>query len=947
MQSELTNEAAREAGPLCLSGVLRDECIALDGSAPPFDPQATESARLKAIIGHVDQFCAARSALCLSGGGIRSATFAFGVIQRLAQAGLLTKFDFLSSVSGGGYLGSFLSAWAKAHPDRQAGVEKDLASVSNRPIEEPEPKPVRHLRRFSNYVAPSLGLFSADTWTLVATALRNLFLNWSVLVVGMAAVLVIPWFGLLGVLGIPTSGQLFILLGMAFLCFAVASGYPGLDLPSFENCGLKQRWFLGFWLAPLFLGIICLVTCWAGVTNGNPRSLILMAMPEAVMLIRCFFVLAGLLGILLAMGIAVWRKRKTLRAYVPALRFRRTLFVALLTIAFFAYPIPYFIQVIALKLFPAPAGSAVKYMMLAPALLLFAFATLNALFVGLTSRCFDDDDREWWARAAGWLGAVILGWLAVHALLFYAPMLLETLSAQGQTAIAASGGILGYLCARIGSSGGTSVFLRNNSQAIKTAALSLAAFIFFAMLACGISRALDAGFFNASLLDAVPAEELGDREAWLALLPGNRAQLLREAASAAQHFDLSLPAVVAPSAFQHFGLLLSFPEFYWKFADRIFVCFAALVGIAGFMGFFVNVNRFSLHASYRNRLVRCYLGAARADVRDPHPFTGFDPQDNFQLCQLCAGRPLHLINMTLNLVNTKELAWQERQADSFTATRLHVGNARLGYRSASEYASGVTLGTVMAISGAAANPNQGYHSSPLVTFLMTLFNLRLGWWLGNPARDSWLGRVFGRLEPWRLRGPGHALPPLFAEALGLTSDRRPYINLSDGGHFENLGLYEMVRRRCRFIVVIDAEQDTDYSFEGLGNAVRKIRIDMGVRITFEGLGSVSKAIEAARRNCWAFGTIHYGESTPGVSNGRLLYIKPLLRDDEPTDVINYARNNGDFPHETTGDQFFSESQFESYRSLGWHQMDRLIDGRTVATIVDLFATPAVSSDGGK
>ncbi|MEO8351991.1 MAG: patatin-like phospholipase family protein, partial [Chthoniobacteraceae bacterium] len=399
MQSETTNEAAREARLQCLSGVLRDECVALDRTAPSFDPEGTESERLRAIVAHIDQHCPERSALCLSGGGIRSATFGFGVIQRLAQAGLLTKFDFLSSVSGGGYLGSFLSAWAKTHPNGQAGVERELAGVSDRPIEEPEPKPVRHLRRFSNYVSPTLGLFSADTWALIATALRNLFLNWSVLVVGIAALLVIPWFGLLGVLGVPTSGQLFLLLGLAILCFAVASGYPGLDLPSFENYGLRQRWFLGFWLAPLFLGIICLVTCWAGVTNGNPSSLIVMAMPEAVVLIRCFFVMAGLLGIVLAMGITLVRKRKTLRAYVPTLRLRRTIFVALVTIAFFAYPIPYFIQLIALKLFPAPAGSAVQYMMLAPALLLLAFATLNALFVGLTSRCFDDDDREWWARA--------------------------------------------------------------------------------------------------------------------------------------------------------------------------------------------------------------------------------------------------------------------------------------------------------------------------------------------------------------------------------------------------------------------------------------------------------------------------------------------------------------------------------------------------------------------
>src|SRR5204863_1534292 len=141
---------------------------------------------------------------------------------------------------------------------------------------------------------------------------------------------------------------------------------------------------------------------------------------------------------------------------------------------------------------------------------------------------------------------------------------------------------------------------------------------------------------------------------------------------------------------------------------------------------------------------------------------------------------------------------------------LHCGSEEVGYRRSKSYGGpdGMSLGTAMTISGAAASPNMGYHSSPLVTLIMTLFNARLGWWLGNPGRAG--DRTFNQ------DGPGLALQPLLAEAFGLTDDNNSYVYLSDGGHFENLGLYEMVRRRCQVIVVSDAGCDKDFKFEDLG-----------------------------------------------------------------------------------------------------------------------------------
>jgi hypothetical protein len=282
-------------------------------------------------------------------------------------------------------------------------------------------------------------------------------------------------------------------------------------------------------------------------------------------------------------------------------------------------------------------------------------------------------------------------------------------------------------------------------------------------------------------------------------------------------------------------------------------------------------------------------------------------------------RPLHVVNMALNLVGGDNLAWQQRQAESFTVSPLHAGNYCIGYRTSKEYGQAISLGTSVAISGAAVSPNMGYHSSPLVTFILTLFNARLGWWLGNPKDE----------DTYRRGYPKFSIRPIVEEALGLTNDENPYIYLSDGGHFENLGLYEMIMRRCKYIVISDAGQDSDYAFEDLGNAIRKIRIDLGVEIT---MGEVQMYPRSSHKKgvYFAMGKIDYNtvdkrEEAKGKNlyEGVLIYVKPAFYGDEPIDVFNYAQSSITFPHETTADQFFSESQFESYRSLGLYIADKM------------------------
>ena len=263
------------------------------------------------------------------------------------------------------------------------------------------------------------------------------------------------------------------------------------------------------------------------------------------------------------------------------------------------------------------------------------------------------------------------------------------------------------------------------------------------------------------------------------------------------------------------------------------------------------------------------------------------------------------------------------KAEPFTVTRFHSGSFRVGYQASKTYGSGstrdgISLGTAMTISGAAASPNQGYHSSPITALVMTLFNARLGWWLANPGEP---GRRF-----WDKNGPAFGIRPILDEAMGNTTDANRYVYLSDGGHFENLGLFEMVLRRCHFIVAIDAGADPAYIKEDLGNAVRKIRIDLGVPIEFpefpEGLPT-DPAIGLKAKHC-ALGEILYDCVDRHAQNGLLLYIKPLLTGDEPADVLNYHSANLDFPQQSTTDQWFDESQFESYRRLGAHSIEAIL-----------------------
>ena len=277
------------------------------------------------------------------------------------------------------------------------------------------------------------------------------------------------------------------------------------------------------------------------------------------------------------------------------------------------------------------------------------------------------------------------------------------------------------------------------------------------------------------------------------------------------------------------------------------------------------------------------------------------------------------MNCALNLGGSSDLALHTRHSASFTLSPLHCGSSyksrtqsgdtdELGYVPTAQYGGKVgapTLGQAVSVSGAAASPNMGYHTSPVVAFLLTVFNIRLGWWFPNPLQLKRLADA--------LPSPRWNLPYLFAELFGLATDKSRFLMISDGGHFENLGVYELIKRRCALIIVSDAECDPALAFEGLGTLIRVCEVDYRtkIRIDVQSLRPTKESPDWSSRRC-AVGRIDYPEGRPGV----LVYLKASMTGHEDTAVLQYKASHPTFPHESTGDQFYREDQFESYRALG-------------------------------
>jgi hypothetical protein len=229
---------------------------------------------------------------------------------------------------------------------------------------------------------------------------------------------------------------------------------------------------------------------------------------------------------------------------------------------------------------------------------------------------------------------------------------------------------------------------------------------------------------------------------------------------------------------------------------------------------------------------------------------------------------------------------------------------------------GITLGAAMAISRAAQSPNQGSHTSPAVAALLTLANIRLGWWLGNP----------GNQKTCTKEGPTNGLRPMLDELQAQATDKNEYVYLSDGGHFENLGLYELIRRRCSLVMLCDADCDPNYKFDDLVNAIELCQVDFGATITID-TDTLQNTLKAGWcRSAFTVGRIKYAPENGKSKTGTLIYLKSAVTRNNSIVVHSYDRQSRPFPHEPTTNQWFDETQFEAYRLLGQETPNSALEG---------------------
>jgi hypothetical protein len=389
----------------------------------------------------------------------------------------------------------------------------------------------------------------------------------------------------------------------------------------------------------------------------------------------------------------------------------------------------------------------------------------------------------------------------------------------------------------------------------------------------------------------------------------------------------------------------------------------ALVWVVA-LGWMVDPNAVSMHQFYKSRLVRAYLGASNIRRRKQgKEITEAAPGDDLPLsmvktCQ--RGGPYHLINTTLNLVAGRDLATAQRSASNFVLSSGYCGSLRTAYRPTSQYMDGLlSLGTAVAASGAAVSPSMGSKKpTAALAMLLTILNVRLGYWAPTPNKDNWTSSQ-PKLWPFYL----------MREFLSQTNDVSSYCYLTDGGHFDNTGLYALVERGCRFIVLVDCAADPEPPcFQDLGDAIRRCRIDFGTEIKLD-LEPLMQSMAKQKSQPFTVGGIRYSQkhaqtlgwySTEQMDqmpdqyshedkdfrSGIIIYFKPAIMGRETADVRQYAIENKDFPQQTTANQWFDEAQFESYRRLGqfcaklaFEKLDsvRQIDWKAKLSPVDIKA----------
>ncbi len=909
-----------------------------------------------------------RLGVALSGGGIRSATFSLGLFQSLARRGLIRRIDYLSTVSGGGYFGGFLgSLFTRSRIDRESGNHEKKRAGDNRRVEEVEATladsrspSVRFLRENGRYLSPN---GTADLWTGVAFQLRN----WVTIHLTLCVLFLMVFMG---------ADALREVLSHVGPLREILARFP---LPA-PHAGSRIWWSPWVWtpLLPFIFWVLPMGWAfWLTPLRFHRRNW---------RLGLAFWLTVGL-------GLIYW----IALPYVPGSADQPLVYLAGLTMVIVAGfgALYYFIA-------QAASGNPQEFSPQETASRIRRNLT-TALAEGLI------------VTASLWIFSVIdsLG-QTVYAVVHHVgatAFLFNLKSFLALSLLVLLAGLAHQIKA-----------LLSGSLTHSWISILRTAFVWILAVSC-------------VLFTLVAVNALGHGFAWRWKSPhGDLGRVLYEGvkASAEQQpnpagrieslplGERSLPAILFFFfAFAFCGLLVG-----------LFVNFVNLSSLQALYG--ARLTRAYLGASNRRRWKPEGQNVTDIIQGDQVYFHDYAPQRR--------GGPLHLLNITLNetVSGKSQIEWRDRKGLGLTvgpcgisvgksdhAVWKHPPGSRVDrrttesemvadlrddwfveylerwlperdvvYRADSESKRGqfqifntvnrvetLSLGSWMSVSGAAFSTGMGPATNPAVSLLHAYFNLRLGyWWNSGIAPHSrsirtpigWsrkIGEGFSALFP--------AQSYLLDEFLGrFHGPARKYWNLSDGGHFENTGAYELIRRRLPFIVILDDGMDPAYEFADLANLVRKARLDFGAEIRFfneddirryvhHDFRSVIGTLEQLReRNlegiptgaaigphaalAWVFYPVECGKEMEftgkyGAPASVILVVKPSLSGNETEDLLNYKSAMETFPQEPTVDQDFDEAQWESYRELGEHIgeaiFSRVSPGREMDKWLGILAKP--------
>ena len=948
--------------------------------------------------------------LALSGGGIRSATFNLGFLQALSHIGSLFCFDYLSTVSGGGFTGAWWSAWLarESHrpPDvfpqpeelelsRRASTAVLLNNTTASPIPSNLPDasviaqrldPIHFLRLFSNYLTPKTGLLSPDMWRLIAYLIRGLLCTWAALLPLLLAIVLLAQSAY-----VLEPGS-----RAAFLSAPVSLAKPAsVDVAhdQYKDIFEEPRVRLFTNIMAVLAGIASmLVLLWLIESAANPALASLAVIVLCGALVRLARVWSdGQSSVSLYVFLASGGVTFAVFAVRSLLSNNRSRSAAGTTV--YATPADrrnWLTQQLARSLKAAT--------LLAVVLLTAGFSHDFFSFVFASA---DDGITLAVKRAGGWGAAFLTGASALYTALKCAPSTSEKARKPpgtiGRWTLAIAPPLIVVVLLLCLAYIGHALLLASNAPNTTNVVLptlaGAAVWLAVVQMLFAIYESYEdkdtqltteplswRRFVPHFLLRVLGANTPGaDQRPWyfffsprgwarLVALAG-LASILGWATTLPPHTMIhaieTVPTNALAVAILAVVLILSFAKLDWRVTLKssrpvvllsaacvtaILCLFSNVGGIWGLplgpfiinllwisvllgsvfaFGWLTDPNLISLHGFYKARIARAYLGASNS-ARNSDQITDAAPGDDVSLKALWNhddGAPYHLINTSINLVGGSDLATSQRLAENFLMSRYHCGSARASYRCTAAYMSGdLSLATAAAISGAAVSPTMGSNTpSAALTVLLSLLNLRLGFWAPTPSGKRWY-------EPRARLWPYYILRETLARMGNLGS----YCYLTDGGHFDNTGVYALVERGCRYIVVCDCGADPTAGFEDIGTAIRRCRIDFGTEIDLNVTAFATRVDELGVIHC-TVGTIQYQrehlqllgqEVTNDTRMGTIIWVKPTVTAPDAADVRQYGRAHKEFPQQPTAEQWYDESQFESYRKLGFESAIAAFDGST-------------------